>query len=84
MTIQEHKENFLNLEKEFGEEFVYPLLKKTLERIEFLESIYIVGRRNYGFLEKFREQAYAEREELSDRASACNSILDDRKEEIKK
>ena len=84
MTIQEHKDKILRLEKEFNKNIVKPLLKNTLERIKFLESIYIIGGTNYGFSENFGDQACAERDELCRQSSACYTILNDRKEEIKK
>lgn len=79
MNIHEYKEfyrtNFTkhNIQKQAVKVF----LDGVLNKIKFLESIYITGGDNSGFSKEFKDSAYKEREELCQESSALFTILRD-------
>lgn len=50
-------------------------LARVLEKIKFLESIYMTGGENHNYSEAFGDSAHREREELCKRSSALYSII---------
>lgn len=57
------------------EENIKKALEYTLQKIKFLESIYIPGRKNSNYSQEFRNIAYKERQNLCLESNALNSIL---------
>lgn len=50
-------------------------LARVLEKIKFLESIYITGGENHHYSEAFGDEAHRERQELCKRSSALYNII---------
>jgi len=71
MTITQYKKQM----EDFPKEGLEKCLKNTLEKIKFLESIYMTGGKNYYYSEYFRDTAHRERQELCQLSSACYSLL---------
>ncbi len=62
-------------------EQVKKALSSTLEKINFLECIYMGEKAKYSFSDIFKDAAFEERQALCQISSACYSVLRDRKEE---
>jgi len=87
MTINEHKQLLKKRIRAIKESFNYSTafilekeLQQTIEKIKFLESIYMTGGINNRYSEEFKNAAVKEREELCRLSSACYSL----KRELKK
>ena len=52
-------------------------LELILERIAFLESIYLTGGKHHSYSERFRDSAHTERQQLCQESSAIYSLLRD-------
>lgn len=75
-TINEYIAQYQTLMLEYPKIELKNVLEDVLEDIRFLEQIYLSGgKHRYSFSEKFRDEAYNERKELSKKTSAMYEIL---------
>lgn len=72
-TINEWKDYFSK--SKYSKKDIETLLNNALQKIEFLESIYMTGGKNNHYSDEFRNCAHQEREALCQETSACYSLL---------
>lgn len=79
MNIQNYKEFWSKIFKAHkkGKKDIQFVLDNVLNKIKFLESIYMTGGSNNHFSEEFRDSAYKERQESCQESSALYAILKD-------
>lgn len=70
-TINDWEKFFKNYTPEEWKKF----LALVLERIKFLESIYMTGEENNSYSEEFGDAAYKEREALCQESSALYNLI---------